>query len=212
MQAGLYLIHPCRVWSKTSPSSISRFAIFASSTSITSDAVCLSFLLDESQKRLSIFMPVHMLAFCVTSFSFVSSIFSKSIFVVGIPRATIPYRFRINLAFLPGLSSSRPFLSTSRLPLYLLSVSQRLRLVEFAPPGVSWWWYYFQWGTRQSYLLLLLGLALSSVLRTRCRWALLRARFVCCIAWYATAHRTRPPPKSAIWRQLVLLRAAFLRL
>ena len=75
--------------------------IFASSTSITSDAVCLSFLLDESQKRLSIFMPVHMLAFCVTSFSFVSSIFSKSIFVVEIPRAAIPYCFCINLALLP---------------------------------------------------------------------------------------------------------------
>ena len=46
-------------------------------------------------------MPVHMLAFWVTSFSFVSSIFSKSIFATGIPRATTPYRFRVSFALLP---------------------------------------------------------------------------------------------------------------
>ena len=83
--AGLYLIHPCKVWSKPNPSSINVFAIFASSTSSANDAVCLSFFSAESQKMPSIFIPVHMQAFSGTLFSLFSSTFSRSIFAIGIP-------------------------------------------------------------------------------------------------------------------------------
>ena len=41
-----------------------------------------------------------MLAFSVTSFFFVSSIFSKSIFAIGIPKATTPYCFCVSFALL----------------------------------------------------------------------------------------------------------------
>lgn len=143
MQARLYLIHLCRVWSQTSTFSISRFANFTLSTLITSNAVYLSFLLDKSQKRLSIFILIHILAFCITSFSFLFLIFSKSIFIMEIPRAIIPYYFCINLAYFPKLLSNYYYLSTSQLLLYLLSVLQNFHLVEFTLPRVLLWWYYF---------------------------------------------------------------------
>ncbi len=58
-----------------------------------------------------------MLAFCVIIFFFVSSAFSKSIFAMGILNATIPYRFRANLALLSSTlvqpSSPLNFLASS---------------------------------------------------------------------------------------------------
>lgn len=101
LQAGLYIIHLCRIWSKIRSLSISRFAIFALSISISSHAVCLSFLINKKKNRLSTFMPIHILVFCVTSFFFVSSLFLRSIFVMAITKAITPYCFCINLALLP---------------------------------------------------------------------------------------------------------------
>ena len=71
--------------------------------SILRDEMRLSFFSVESQKILSIFISVHILAFCVTIFSFVSSIFTRSIFAVGVPTATILYFFRANFAFFPSI-------------------------------------------------------------------------------------------------------------
>ena len=102
LQAGSYLIHLCRVWSKAISSSICVLTIFASSISIISDKVRLSFFRAESQNILSILIQVHMLAFCMIIFSFVSFAFSKSIFAMRIPNVTIPHRFRVNFALHPS--------------------------------------------------------------------------------------------------------------
>ncbi len=91
-------MHLGRVWFKTSPSSINISANFASFILIISDKVCLFFFNVESQKILSIFIPAQMLVVYMTIFFFVSSAFFITIFLMGIPNATIPYRFRANFA------------------------------------------------------------------------------------------------------------------
>lgn len=117
------------MWSTINIFWINILAIFASSSLITSNKICQSFFSIESQKILSIFIPVLMLTFCAIIFSFISFIFFRSIFAIGIPSMTILYHFYANFALLSitfvqtssSLNFSSSFLFVAYMAISLLS-------------------------------------------------------------------------------------------
>ena len=159
-------------------------------------------------------MPVQMPEFWVTSFFFVSSIFSKSIFAVGIPRTTTWNHFRVNFALLPRTfvqpSSSLNFSVLSILVIYIAtSLLSRIHTAQSLVVVILF-------SIRYASILCatFLGLAFSSLLQRHCRWASLLFRFFCCRAEDAAVRwtrRMRRLPRSAIWGDLILLHVALWR-
>lgn len=117
------------MWSKTSPSLPNRFAIFALFILTTNDVISLFFFINDSQKRLSIFIFMYILAFWVTSFLFVSYIFLKFNFAIKIPRVITLYYFHFNLVSLCFLAFFILVACIIMSPLSRIRATQSLGLV-----------------------------------------------------------------------------------